>query len=74
MAKAILTIDETLCKGCLLCANVCPKKILALDTTRVNAKGLNPIICKDLESCTACAICAKICPDSVFKVERSDVA
>jgi len=70
MAKAILTFDDAACKGCDLCIDVCPFKILALDKTRVNAKGYNPVYCTDIEKCTACAMCARICPDSVIKVER----
>ena len=62
--------NETLCKGCQLCVDACPKKILALDSAKVNAKGYNPISCADMSTCTACAICAKICPDSVITVER----
>ncbi|MCL1991602.1 MAG: 4Fe-4S binding protein [Spirochaetes bacterium] len=72
MAKAILTISEADCKGCLMCADACPKKILELDKSRVNAKGYNHIACVNLEECTACAICARTCPDSVIKVERRD--
>jgi len=70
MSKNIVTIDEKLCKGCLLCADACPKKILTLDKNRVNTKGYNPIQCTDMTACTACAICGRICPDSVIKVER----
>ena len=36
MAK--LTIDRETCKGCGLCANVCPKHLLAL-SREINAKG-----------------------------------
>jgi len=72
MAKAILTINEAECKACLLCADVCPKNVLALDKSKVNAKGYNPMSITDIEACTACSMCARICPDSVFKVERSD--
>jgi len=63
-------IDEVACKGCRLCIDVCPKKILDLDTTKVNPKGYNPVVCTDMSPCTACAICARICPDSVITVER----
>jgi 2-oxoglutarate ferredoxin oxidoreductase subunit delta len=70
VAKNLITIDAALCKGCLLCADACPKKILAQDKSRVNAKGYNPIHCADMGACTACAFCARICPDSVIKVER----
>lgn len=62
--------NEALCKGCQLCIDACPKKILALDTAKVNIKGYNPVTCTDMGPCTACAICAKICPDSVISVER----
>ena len=72
MAKAVLTIDESACKGCQLCAGACPKKILELDRTKVNVKGYNPIRCTSVSDCTACAICARFCPDSVIKVERSE--
>lgn len=67
---AILTFNEATCKGCSLCIDACPKDILSLDTTRVNAKGYNPVKCDDIVPCTACAICARVCPDSVIKVER----
>ena len=62
--------NEALCKGCVLCVDVCPKKILEPDKGRVNAKGYNPVICSSMAGCTACAICARICPDSVITVER----
>ena len=65
-----MTINESLCKGCLLCADACPKKILKQDKGRINAKGYNPIFCDSLAACTACAICGQICPDSVIRVER----
>ena len=68
MAKAI--IDEKVCKGCGLCVNVCPKKILKLDTTRINAKGYNPAVLKDEGSCIGCAMCGIICPDSAITVEK----
>jgi len=65
-----VTFNEALCKGCVLCVDVCPKKILETDKSRINAKGYNPVICTSMADCTACAICAKICPDSVITVER----
>jgi len=73
MAKAILTFTDEHCKGCVLCIDACPKDILALDLERVNGKGYNPVICKNIDACTACAICARICPDSVIQVEREEI-
>jgi 2-oxoglutarate ferredoxin oxidoreductase subunit delta len=61
-------INDALCKGCLLCADACPKGIMESDTARVNARGYHPIRITDMAACTACAICGKICPDSVLTI------
>ena len=71
--KSKLTFAREFCKGCFLCVEVCPKKILRLNLERVNQKGYNPVECIDQAQCTACAMCAKICPDSVIKVERDEI-
>lgn len=67
-----LVFKENLCKGCDLCAHVCPKKILKLDVQRVNAKGYNPMTCFDIDNCIACGMCAIMCPDSVITVFKED--
>ena len=67
---AVLTFNDTTCKGCSLCIDACPKKVLELDTSKVNAKGYNPVRCTDIKGCTACAICARVCPDSVITVAK----
>jgi len=68
MAKAI--IDENTCKGCGLCVQVCPKKILELAADRINAKGYNPAVLLDESKCIGCAMCGMMCPDSAITVER----
>ena len=65
-----VTFNEDLCKGCGLCVNVCPKKIIALDHDKLNKKGYHPAGVTDIASCIACASCAKICPDSIITVEK----
>ncbi|MCL2406670.1 MAG: 4Fe-4S dicluster domain-containing protein [Defluviitaleaceae bacterium] len=70
MAKVKLNFAEALCKGCFLCADACPKKILELNEDKVNQKGYNPIHCTDEGACIGCAMCAVICPDSVIGLER----
>ena len=67
MAKVTFRSDEG--KGCGLCVNFCPKKILALSTS-LNAKGYRPAECIDQEQCIGCAMCALMCPDVVITVER----
>ena len=65
-----LTIDEVLCKGCGLCVRACPKSILALSKTKINAKGYHPAELTDKEACVGCASCAKTCPDVVIRIEK----
>lgn len=61
--------DESLCKGCGLCVNACPKKILRL-SSRTNAKGYAVAECFDQSACIACAFCATMCPDCVIEVTK----
>jgi 2-oxoglutarate ferredoxin oxidoreductase subunit delta len=65
-----VTINEDVCKGCSLCVEVCPKKIVVMNRERLNAKGYNPAAITDINVCTACAMCAIMCPDSAIKVEK----
>ena len=68
--KNTVTINENACKGCGLCVHVCPKKILVIDRTKLNAKGYHPSSVAEPEKCIACAMCAIICPDSAITVEK----
>jgi 2-oxoglutarate ferredoxin oxidoreductase subunit delta len=56
------------CKGCELCITACPKDVLELDPSVVNALGHHPIRLTDAAGCTSCALCARVCPDTVFTV------
>ena len=58
------------CKGCGLCVEVCPKKVLALATDKINLKGHHPVEAVNPDSCIACAFCATMCPDCIITVER----
>ena len=66
---ARLTIARETCKGCGLCADVCPKKLLALSRD-INTRGYHPIDIAEPEKCIGCASCARMCPDAVIKVEK----
>ena len=62
MAK--VTFNKEACKGCLLCVESCPKRIIAL------SKGYNYVEVKEQDKCIGCASCARMCPDCVITVER----
>ncbi len=68
MAK--VTFDTELCKGCGLCVDACPKKILAIAKDKINSKGHSPAVMTNQDACIACAFCATMCPDCVITVER----
>ena len=68
MAKVIFESD--LCKGCSLCVNVCPKKIVVLSEDKLNAKGYHPAKITDQGLCIGCAFCAMMCPDCVITVQK----
>lgn len=67
-----VVIDVGRCKGCELCVQACPPKVLAMSTA-LHALGFYPAMLIDDERCTSCAACAIVCPDTaitVFKAER----
>jgi 2-oxoglutarate ferredoxin oxidoreductase subunit delta len=63
-----IEINEVLCKGCGLCVTVCPRKIIALQQDKLNAKGFHPAGVEQMDRCIGCAFCATICPDSAIEV------
>ena len=66
-----VTFNVDLCKGCGLCVEACPKKIIALKADVLNKKGYHPAGMTDQDKCIACAMCALMCPDVVIKVEKN---
>jgi 2-oxoglutarate ferredoxin oxidoreductase subunit delta len=66
-----IIIDEDLCKGCGLCAEACPKKLLKIGN-KLNKQGypLAEIDDRGQELCVSCALCARVCPDVAIKVLR----
>lgn len=70
MAKGKVSFNQDRCKGCGLCVEACPLKIVALDSTKINKKGYNPANVVDIEKCIGCTNCATMCPDEVITVER----
>jgi len=68
-----VTFKKELCKGCGLCVEACPKKIIEISKDELNGLGYYVAQCFDQSKCIACAFCATMCPDCVITVEK-DIA
>jgi 2-oxoglutarate ferredoxin oxidoreductase subunit delta len=74
MVHGTIFIDQLSCKGCQLCVLFCPKQVIEIDESLLNAGGYHPANLVDPENhCTGCAICAVICPDVCITVLREPV-
>jgi 2-oxoglutarate ferredoxin oxidoreductase subunit delta len=58
-----LDIQPKFCKGCGICVNFCPKKVLDLDE-------IGKIYAKEPDKCIMCGQCELRCPDYAIKVVR----
>ena len=67
--KIKITIDKEKCKGCMLCLNVCPQKIL-VKAEDFNSKGLEYVKVVNPEKCTGCGLCYTMCPDSGIEISE----
>ena len=70
VSRGTLVIDVEACKGCDLCIDACPPRVLVMTDTDRNERGYRyPQL---LPGCTGCKACSQICPDFVFQVYKYD--
>lgn len=67
--RGAIVIETERCKGCELCVEACPTKVIAM-AKDVNAKGYNFAYPESHDKCIGCANCAVICPDGVIAVYK----
>jgi 2-oxoglutarate ferredoxin oxidoreductase subunit delta len=60
-------LETNRCKGCGLCVEVCPKKVLEI-SKKVNAKGYFAAYQARPEDCIKCALCCTMCPDVAITI------
>ena len=69
--KGYIIIDRERCKGCYLCIDSCPNRLIQISNI-LNAQGYYPVeFSHDGEKskgCNACATCATVCPDIAIEV------
>lgn len=62
--KCVVTVKPELCKGCEICIEFCPKKVLSLERKR------EVVVADHIENCIICGICELRCPDFAIYVEK----
>lgn len=68
MAENRIEINSEGCKGCGLCAAMCPKNCIEMSKVS-NKAGYFPAVFNGKE-CTACAVCALVCSDAAIEVHK----
>lgn len=71
MAGYKVEFEETLCRGCSLCAKICPEGIIVREE-RVSSGGYKvPEIRADqMGRCIGCLLCADNCLEDAIRVVR----
>jgi NAD-dependent dihydropyrimidine dehydrogenase PreA subunit len=59
--RGLLRVDMEECKGCGLCVEACPPKVIAL-SERLNHYGYRTATYAGA-GCTGCGICFMVCPE-----------
>ena len=63
-----ISLDTTLCKGCGICASVCPTEVFDM---RGGGRDRLPEPVA-VEACIECGKCELICPDFALEVSRDE--
>jgi len=62
-----LFIEEKYCKGCGICVEFCPARVLKT-SKKMNPRGYFPPESKNMEKCKKCSMCSLLCPDFAIVV------
>lgn len=62
--KARVIINEIWCKGCEICVDICPRKVLVMQDFVAKVD--------DIDQCTGCMMCELLCPDFAIVVHPAE--
>lgn len=67
--KGKIYINAERCKGCGICIEFCPMKVLGF-SDQYNAKGYHPPVVLHPDDCVGCNFCGMYCPDfAIYSVQ-----
>jgi 2-oxoglutarate ferredoxin oxidoreductase subunit delta len=70
LKTAKIIVDKEYCKGCALCVNFCPQKVIRTSNS-ISKKGYHPVeFCDPDGKCTGCTLCALMCPEAAIAVYK----
>ncbi|HEY1986153.1 MAG TPA: 4Fe-4S dicluster domain-containing protein [Terracidiphilus sp.] len=75
MDRGLIRVDGAECKGCGLCLEACPPKLISL-SERLNHYGYRTATYAG-SGCTGCGICFLVCPEpgaiTVLRLAKSEM-
>jgi 2-oxoglutarate ferredoxin oxidoreductase subunit delta len=70
--RGSVRIDDRRCKGCELCIEVCPQKVLFM-SPEIGPNGHYQAYFNEKDArCTACRLCVIVCPDVAITLYKLD--
>lgn len=71
--KIEIHIDESLCKGCDICKELCKEGVFVI-SGQINSRGYYVPVPVNLDKCNGCMICELICPEmAVVLLKRAEI-
>ncbi|ALM74531.1 2-ketoglutarate:ferredoxin oxidoreductase and 2-oxoglutarate ferredoxin oxidoreductase 2 (KGOR), subunit delta [Thermococcus barophilus] len=62
-----IDVDTFLCKGCGICVELCPRKVLEW-SKELSEKGVHYPVPVHADKCVKCKLCELLCPDFAIAV------
>lgn len=66
-----ITIIDAFCKGCQICADVCPTNTLKMKAVGTRWQG-SVVMVAEADNCIACMKCEQQCPDFAILIEKGE--
>jgi 2-oxoglutarate ferredoxin oxidoreductase subunit delta len=62
-----VVVKNDFCKGCGLCIEYCPKKVLQV-SSHLNEMGYHYAEADETKKCSGCLVCTLVCPEVAIEV------